>query len=361
MSIASQLLEAEMSAGQKVMLVGDPGLAKTHMILQTAEKTGYQTTIETDEGVMSTVMRASLLERVDLTGCMVPDNKLGVTRQLPFVLIKALQSVKQKIVLFVDDFGQPPIDVQGSLMRLFDNHFLPPNVLIWAATNRPGTKSGVNSLCEPLRSRFDSVYLIPTPDNPNDEKGDGGTLLCSWREWADNWLEWAMDNGAPPEVIAWHRSSRFSSLYNWKPNADPSLRMADFRSWGAVIDRWNKGLRSLRQIASVIGKGAAAEFLAFAKLAEKLPTPDEVWKNPKTAKVPEETSAQYLISSVLSQQVVLSVASEFITYVSRLPRLFTALAVRDAYNRKDLGSKLAANTQWVKWFDANQKLFLDEE
>lgn len=327
--------------------------AKTAIIHATAKDCGYSLNIETEEGTQSTVIRAGLMERVDLTGCMVPDHKLGVTRQLPFSLIKSLQETKEKICLFIDDLGQAPIDVQASLMRLFDTYFLPPNVLIWAATNRPGDKAGVSALCEPLRSRFDSTYIVPTPGI--EDKADGGVLLCSWNDWVDNWVNWALDNSAAPEIIAWHRSTNGKSLYAWKPHADPSLRMPDFRSWGAMISRWNQGLRSLQQIASVIGKAVAAEFLAFTSLSEKLPTPDQVWMDPLNTPVPTEPSAQWLIACVLSQQVQAPCAEQFIQYVGRMPRIMTAFAARSAFRR--LQSKLSNSKAWTQWFARNQGLF----
>ena len=55
-------------------------------------------------------------------------------------------------MLLLDDLGQAPIDVQAAAMSLFDSGALPEHVLIWGATNRPGDKAGVSSLCEPLRS-----------------------------------------------------------------------------------------------------------------------------------------------------------------------------------------------------------------
>ena len=125
---AISILRAEMEAGQNVLLVGPPGIGKTSMIIQVAKECGYSMEVETEEGIQSTLLRASLMERVDLTGCMVPDHDLGITRQLPFSLIKGLQKTNRKIILFPDDLGQAPLEAQASFMRFFDNNFFPPNV-----------------------------------------------------------------------------------------------------------------------------------------------------------------------------------------------------------------------------------------
>jgi len=340
---STQTLRSELSAHQNVLLVGPPGTGKTARIIATARAAGYRVV----------TWRASLMERVDISGCIVPDVPGGVSRQLPFCDVAELRATKEPTILFVDDLGQAPGDVQAALMRTFDGGFFPDNVVIWAATNRPGDKAGVNSLCEPLRSRFHSCYVIPTPGS--EDKPDGGVMLGEWRDEVESWCEWAMDNAAPVEIIAWHRSTVGKSLYAWKPCADPSVRMADYRSWGAMIQRWNAGLQSLAQCAAVIGKPAAAEFLAFAALASQLPSPDQVWLDPDGAPLPDQPSAQWLIVTSLGRAVTAPTAPAFIRYISRLPRVMAALGARDAYRR--LGAHLSGCREWVKWFTDNQGLF----
>ncbi len=345
-------LKNELRARQNVLLIGPPGCGKTARILAAAKSQNFRVV----------TWRASLMERVDISGCIVPDHAAGVSAQLPFADVAELRKCGENTLLFVDDLGQAPVDVQAALMRLFDGEFLPENVVVWAATNRPGDKAGVNSLCEPLRSRFHAAYVIPTLvlnkdgvwKSPEDSPA-GGVLLGNWSDELDGWLSWAMDNDAAPEIVAWHRSTNGKSLYNWLPCADPSVRMADFRSWGALIRRWNCGLRDLSSVAAVVGKPAAGEFLAFAKLADKLPSPDQVWLDPLGAMVPPEPSSQYLICTALAGQVGASTAPAFIKYIARFPRMFAALAAKDAYRR--LGATLSGCKDWVQWFTDNRSLF----
>ena len=333
----------ELKAGQRVLLVGPPGCGKTARIRAAAKSCGRRLV----------TVRASLSERVDFGGCLVPDQAAGVTRALPLELLRDLQTTNESTLLFLDDLGQAPIDVQAALMRLFDEGELSPSVLIWGATNRPGDKAGVTALCEPLRSRFDAAYIIPTPGCEN--KPDGGVLLGDWTDELSAWIDWAFEAGAPAEIVAWHRSTNGKSLYAWRPHADPAVRMPDYRSWGTLITRWAAGLRSLDQCAAVLGKPAAAEFLAFASLADKLPSPDQVWLDPDGALVPSDASAQWLITTTLGRMATESTAPALIRYLSRLPRTMTALGARDAYRR--LGAKLSGCREWVRWFNENQALF----
>lgn len=336
-------LQNLMAAGIRALLVGPPGCAKTARIAAAAAANNRELV----------VMRASLSERVDFGGALVPDMAAGVTRALPLDVLHKLQTTTEPTLLFLDDLGQAPIDVQAALMRLFDDGALSDQVLIWGATNRPGDVAGVTRLCEPLRSRFHVAYSIPTPGH--DEKADGPVVLGTWADEVAGWVDWAMDNGAAPEIIAWHRSTSGRTLYAWQPVADPAVRMPDFRSWETVIRLWNSGLQSLSPISAAIGKPAAAEFLAFARLANKLPTPDQVWLDPAGAPVPDDSSALYLVASMLAAAVQPEHAAAVVTYLARMPRVYGALLARDAYRK--LGAKLSGSKEWVKWFTENQEIF----
>jgi hypothetical protein len=345
--LETTMLDSLMTAGQRVLLVGPPGCAKTARI----------TAVAAAHGRRLVVMRASLSERVDFGGALVPDMAAGVTRALPLDTLADLQTTTEPTLLFLDDLGQAPIDVQSALMRLFDDGYLSPQVLIWGATNRPGDVAGVTRLCEPLRSRFGPKFAIPTPDS--DDRADGPAMLGTWADEVAGWCNWAMDNNAPAEVIAWIRSTagrkENNPLYAWKPSADPAIAMPDFRAWERVIEFWNGGLQSLSLLSSVIGKPAAAEFLAFARLAHKLPTPDQVWLDPSGAPVPDDSAALYLVASMLAAAVQPQHAAAVVTYLSRMPRVYGALLARDAYRK--LGATLSGSREWVSWFTENQEIF----
>jgi hypothetical protein len=339
-----ETLKKLMIAGERVLLVGKPGCAKSARVEYVAKETGRRLV----------VMRASLSERIDFGGALVPDMAAGITRALPMEVLRDLQTTTEPTLFFVDDVGQAPIDVQAALMKLFDPGELSPSVLIWGATNRPGDKAGVSALCEPLRSRFSLAFGIASPGD-EEKAADGATFINSWKEEAEGWCEWAMDSDAPAEVVAWHRSTSGAKLYNWKPAADPAQRFADFRSWATVIRLWKAGCRDLHTVSAAIGKAAAAEFLAFARLADELPTPDQVWLDPKGAPVPQDPSALYLSATMLAGAVSPQHAGQFCQYIDRMPRVFGALAGKDAYRR--LGAKLSGNKHWCAWFMKNQELF----
>jgi len=342
MNITDRLIQL-IVAKRRVLLVGPPGCAKTARIEEAAAKAGRRLI----------VMRVGLAERVDFGGALVPDMKAGVTRALPLDILADLQTTTVPTYLFLDDLGQGPVDVQSALMRWFDPGFLSPQVLIGGATNRPGDVAGVTRLSEPLRSRFHKAFAIATPGT--DDAPDGPVVLGTWDDEVTGWCDWALDHGAAAEIVAWHRSTSGRTLYAWKPHADPAVRMPDYRSWETVIDDWNDGMQDLQNIAASIGKPAAAEFLAFARLADKLPTPDQVWMDPTGAPIPDSPAALYLVSSMLAAAAEPKYATALVTYLARMPRVYGALLARDAFRK--LGAKLSGSKEWVAWFTENQDIF----
>lgn len=336
-------------ANKRVLISGPPGCAKTARVAEVAAATGRELV----------TLRTSLLERVDVAGAMVPDLEAGVTRVLPLDVLHHLQTATSPGMLFLDDLGQADIDVQSALMKLFDPGVLSPHILIWGATNRPGDAAGARRLHEALRSRFGPKWAIPTPGS--EDTPDGPAMLGTWADEVAGWCKWAMDHGAPAEVVAWHRSTSGRTLYAWQPSADPSIAMPDYRAWEDVIDLWNSGLRDLSDMASVVGKPVAAEFLAFAQLAHELPTPDQVWMDPAGAPVPQDAAALYLVATMLGAAVEPRFADAAVQYMARLPReapngrVYSALLARDMDAR--LGASLSGFPRWVAWFTENQELF----
>src|SRR5690606_27326440 len=88
---------------------------------------------------------------------------------------------------FLDDLGQASPMVQAAYMQLLlarriDGHVLPDCVTFVAASNRKQDRAGVSGLLEPVKSRFTCIMEIE-PD-------------------LDSWIDWALGEGLPAELIA---------------------------------------------------------------------------------------------------------------------------------------------------------------
>lgn len=344
-------LAALMKGHKRVLLVGDPATAKTSMVHQASQSLGWD----------CIVFRASLCERVDFSGTIVPDLVAGVSRLLPLELIAALRKTTRPTVLFLDEIGQAPTEVQSAALSLFDKGALPPNVVIWAATNRVNAR-GVTTIVEPLRSRFDSIYEMPSPSST--EATSTGTLLCSWAEIHRSWMGWASSAGYPPEIIGFHALTATkvpSPLWAWKPSVDPAIRMPDFRTWESAASLWADGWRDLTTYSAVLGKEVALLFVAFTALREGLPTLEEIWSSPEDASVPSGANSQYFLAAMLSQSVTKKNAPAFLRYIARLDGPINTFAGVTAFDREvNATPKVAivsACAEWQPWFLAHEHLF----
>lgn len=344
-------LAALMKGLKRILLVGDTATAKTSMVHQASKSLGWDLI----------VFRASLCERVDFSGAFVPDIVAGVTRLLPMELIAMLKKSTKMTVLFLDEIGQAPTEVQSAVLSLFDKGALPPNVIIWAATNRVNAR-GVTTIVEPLRTRFDSIYEMPSPTST--EANSTGTLLCSWEEIRQSWMNWAMDEGYPAEITGFHAMTANkvpSPLWAWKPSLDPAVRMPDFRTWESAASLWADGWRDVTTYSAVLGKEVALLFTSYAALQEGLPTIDDVWSDPEGALVPTDSNCQYFMAAMLCGAAKKKNGSAFMRYIVRLDKqieLFAGTTILDReVNATPKVAIVSACAEWQPWFIANQHLF----
>lgn len=348
-----QLLIRYIRSGRRFLFSGPPALAKSSLIHVASDAVGNDMLITA----------AGTRERVDFSGAMFPDLQAGYARELLLETTYRLVHADKPITWFLDDLGNAEIDVQSAIKSLITCGGAVaknPNVFVCGATNRPGDKTGVRAIHESLKSEFNLAFSMPVPDMADSTAGT--TFFGDWRTFVEGWVDWAMDYGAAPEIIAWHRNAAMrttelggSSLYDWKPNPDPAFRSADCRTWKTVIDLWNDGLRDTLTIGAAIGKARSTEFLAFAALTKDLPHIDQIRMSPADAPIPEDSAALYLITAILAAGVEPEWLDEMCVYMERLPRVYQALLMRDTYRKH--GSVISGTKRFVKAFLDNKQLF----
>ena len=332
------LLQSEMYNNQSVLLVGPPGCGKTARIIELAKKNNRNVKI----------LRASTSERVDITGAIVPDFERKVSLQLPLSWLKDME--QGRWLLFLDDIGQSPIDVQASLMRLWDEDLQGKDVLIWGATNRPQDKAGVYGICTPLITRFDCAYQIPVPSysSKGTEKTNISSIvdLGTWEDEYEGWLSWATNMNADPLIIGFHRSTSGSYLYNFRPNSSPGSRYADYRSWGKLIERFNKGMRSPEQIYACIGYEAGNPFIKMTEESIELPSWEQIKSDPDKVKLDYPNHLMFVLSGIIAKNMISSI-NTFYRIADRLPNIWLAYTIKESWNYHS--NTLLNNPEWNKF------------
>jgi hypothetical protein len=99
--------------------------------------------------------------------------------------------------------------------------------------------------------------------------------------------------------------------------------------------------------AGAAGKGFAAEFVGFLKIARKLPNPDTILMNPEKAQVPEEPAVVYALCGALARKATDGNFSRVVKYANRLPADFSVLMIRDSISYDPDLAKTKAFINWA--------------
>jgi hypothetical protein len=119
------------------------------------------------------------------------------------------------------------------------------------------------------------------------------------------------------------------------------------RQWTNVSKKlFKQPTTHMATIAGLIGKGNAAELMAFRDLAPQLPSPEEVLLSPTSARVPDGVSAQFLVTDMLADSAGVNTFDALVTYAKRLPPEMQAKFVKDSMKRKPEVASTPAFVQW---------------
>jgi MoxR-like ATPase len=300
-SDVKRALHALLPAGRAVWLWGQPGVAKSQLVAQTAAELEVE----------FIDWRALLRDSVDGRG--VPSVVEGRTRWNPPVEFPDTG----RGIFFLDEVAQAPVAMQqvcGSLAleRRLGEYRLPDGWWVIAASNRPEDQAGTIRTPANVLDRF--VHL--------DVEAD----LAAWQAWAAS-------AGARAEVRAFLHY-RPALLHSWDPRQLRKLK-ATPRSWHTLSDLLplTRPDLLLPTAAGIVGENVAPEFVAFAELHRQLPDLDRLLTQPDTATVPREPAILYALAGALAEKVRTADAGllpNFVTYVGRLPEEFGVLTMRDA-------------------------------
>jgi len=133
------------------------------------------------------------------------------------------------------------------------------------------------------------------------------------------------------------------------------------RSWEKLSNMIKaKPPRALRMklYSSLVGEGAATEFIAHEDEAVNVPDPEDCINRPKETRIPENPSGKYAISCSLARHASMDNFANVLTYMSRLDGEFTTLCVVDATKNKP---ELIEHPAYTDWGASNSSLLLGME
>jgi len=331
-STAAQIVEKMVLNYKPVLLVGMPGIGKTSIIEQVAEKTG------SDLMVSHPVVN----DPTDAKGfpCVIKN----VAQFLPFGdLNYAINYTGKRLIWLLDDLGQARPATQAAYMQLLltgriNGHKLPDKVVFIAATNRKEDRAGVSGILEPVKSRFHMIIEIE-PD-------------------VESFIAWGLTTKRiRKEVIACLRL--FPELLvsppsrEIKPSANP--RVWEFAS--QCLDANFPPALVYDSLISCIGESAGSQLYGMITIFKNLPSVSSIVKNPGTVDIPSNPSSLHALCTVLAkflEKKPEKVGSVF-KFANRLPGDFSVCLIRDSLA---LRPELADTEAMEEWTTNNVDLFI---
>lgn len=310
------LMIACIRARRNLLITGAPGIGKTSLFKFSAQSAK----------ALAYIMHPSISDPTDAKGMpwIYNDSETQSIRAqfVPFdELAEIYNAIAQDLLcsLLLDDLGQATPATQASYMSLMDR--VKGKVAIIGATNRRTDRANVQGLLEPVKSRFTTIVELAAN--------------------ADDWCDWAIDNGIRPEVVAFLRL-RKDLIHNFNATTD-LVNQPCPRTWEAVHNVLELNLPAhieFQSIVGAVGEGTGAEFTSFLRMLRdrsEVPSLDEILLNPSTAPIPTKANGLYAVSAGLAAMATEQNFGAIATYAQRLYDAkhgeFCVLLIRDCAKR----------------------------
>jgi hypothetical protein len=326
-STAKEQIKIALSAKWPVLLIGQPGIGKTDLCVQTARESGMDFLFEV----------ATTADPTDVRG--LPSVIDGKAAYLPYGFLRQLIEASKPTLALIDDLGHASPEVQKSFMHLLlarriNEHKVSDYVSFITATNNVGQKAGVNSVISPLQNRVCHLHIEPDPED---------------------WCKWALKNEVHPAVISFVKSNP-KIFEDWEPPVGIQACCTP-RSLKMLSDFLNCGARTLPSFEGCVGSNTAIHFMSYLDIYETLPTVRELLHNPETFEFPTKLDHQYALCSALSCETSKESWDIITKYFKdkKVPIELQVMTITDATIRERSVLKLESI---VKWMQQNKKVLL---
>ena len=292
---AYQAMNQQLHIPMAQIVLGPPGTAKTAWFKNTfpgiiAKARGID---ESDIAVI--VSRPAIRDAVEFVGVGIPqkdeDGNLVTRFSLPNLLeqINIALKTSKAVLVILDELSGADDDIQKALADSLDaetrtlaEHPLPENVIIVATGNRSKDKAGSRRLLSHVIGRVAITELISETSIWVDysRKRDTNELVVSTAECHSDFFEGVPVDGGQHNT--WRQATNAANLIDIHAVNEPE--------WDGLISTELELF-----MAQMIGLRAAAMVASHARdIAYELPTPEQVYTNPETCKVPDQTGHQLL-------------------------------------------------------------------
>jgi hypothetical protein len=321
-----------------VELVSGPGIGKSAVVKQVAEILGKRMGI--DFGFKPFFL--TTVEPPDVRGFGLPGkdddgNLIMNFTQAPWMPRK---DEPANGFVFLDEFAQAQSDVAKPAAELLLNgqvgdSRLPIEWMVLAASNREKDRSGVGRGLAFIENRKCRILIEPH---------------------LDSWVEWAEKMGINPFAVAFAKTRPaliFKDAIPSEPGpfATPRTLVKVSHLIGRLtMEHFNA------VAAGYLGDGAAAELIAFLRVADELPKFEEIVSNPKKCRLPEKRpDAQYACMQLVAHRVDKKTAVPAFEYLMRMPKEFQVAGLKATLRRVP---EMLRTPDFAAWLRDNKDLVM---
>lgn len=327
----------------RFMLRGEPGIGKSSLLKEIGRQTGY------DIAYID-------VPNMDLGDIAMPviDHETRTTKYYPNARFKMHEG--KPVVVMLDEFTKGADPVKNMLHPLLEK-----------ANPRLGDISA-----------NDETIVFLTGNKGSDGVGDHlkahslnrlVTLEVA-KPTADEWIEWGMNNGIAPEVLAWVKQypqvmasytdgGQADNPYIFNPKK-PQAAFVSPRSLETASDivktrEANDADSIIAALTGAIGESGARDLQAYIQYADQLPTWDSIIADPKNAAVPTSPGACAVVVFGGITRVEKDTLSKFIEYLEQFePEWQSVFAINLAKSSKQ--ALAFGNQKFADWLAKNQDL-----
>ena len=292
------------------MIWGGPGIGKSEIPQQVANELN----------IPLLDFRANLFDPVDVRGIpytrddlSVASGAMKITSWAPPDIFPSEETHGPRGLFMIDELPTAPPATQNAFLQLLltrqvGNYKMPDGWSCLAAGNRLTDGASVYQMPSPVRNRLMHYELEPS---------------------LDAWCEWALKNEVNTTLVSFMRY-RPNLLYSFKAD---EYAFPTPRSWSFVDKRLRltKNIDDSRLffgIAGAVGTGPAGEFLAFAKIADKLPDIDNLIANPSSYMPSEDPAVLYALTGAVASRAEESKLENIMKLGKKIPTEFQVVLVK---------------------------------
>ena len=305
-----QEIRDNMRIGLNTMIWGGPGIGKSEITQQ----------VTNELNIPLLDFRANLFDPVDVRGIpytrddlSVASGAMKITSWAPPDIFPSEETHGPRGLFMIDELPTAPPATQNAFLQLLltrqvGNYKMPDGWSCLAAGNRLTDGASVYQMPSPVRNRLMHYELEPS---------------------LDAWCEWALKNEVNTTLVSFMRY-RPNLLYSFKAD---EYAFPTPRSWSFVDKRLRltKNIDDSRLffgIAGAVGTGPAGEFLAFAKIADKLPDIDNLIANPSSYMPSEDPAVLYALTGAVASRAEESKLENIMKLGKKIPTEFQVVLVK---------------------------------